>query len=178
MCGKEWVEGYGRYNLVFWFDVEGWNTPFGCHASCAMYPTTLPDEVGALSIHCTMCIRACFTALCARCLSVEHCALPLLCRWIYLVQLTAHLTSFAGLGNSIGLGGGPSSDYVSVSEEEVSRYVLFDIEDDTLLSFGRLILRQGGKGVLVGPIGVNLVFMEGGHLGFRGGQGGGGVQAK
>ena len=48
------------------------------------------------------------------------------------------------------LGKGASSDYVSVSEEEVLRYVLFDIEDDTLLSFGRLILRQGGKGVPIG----------------------------
>ena len=48
------------------------------------------------------------------------------------------------------LGKGASSDYVSVSEEEVLRYVLFDIEDDTLPSFGRLILRQGGKGVPIG----------------------------
>ena len=50
------------------------------------------------------------------------------------------------------LGRGSSSDYVSISEEEVLRYVLFDIEDDTLLAFGRLILRQGGKGVPIGRL--------------------------
>ena len=27
-----------------------------------------------------------FTALCARCLSVEHCALPLLCRWTNYIE--------------------------------------------------------------------------------------------
>ena len=35
-------------------------------------------------------------------------------------------------------------------EEEEVRYVLFDIEDNTLLYFGRLVLRQGGKRVPVG----------------------------
>ena len=48
------------------------------------------------------------------------------------------------------LGRGSSRDYVSVSEEEVLRYVLFDIADDTFLAFGCLILRQGGKGVTIG----------------------------
>ena len=48
------------------------------------------------------------------------------------------------------LGRGSSTDCSSISEEEVIRYVLFDIEDDIRLVFGRLILRQGGKGVLIG----------------------------
>ena len=63
--------------------------------------------------------------------------------------------------------------YVSITEKEVLRYVLFDIEDDTLLAFGRLILRQVGKGgpdwgVLIGPIGGNLVLMEVGNVGVWG----------
>ena len=43
----------------------------------------LLDQVNALFIHCHMCIQVYFTALCARCLSVEHCALRLLCRRTY-----------------------------------------------------------------------------------------------
>ena len=47
-------------------------------------------------------------------------------------------------------GQGSSSDYVLISAEEVMRYVLFNIEDDTRLVFSSLILRQGGKGVPIG----------------------------
>ena len=48
------------------------------------------------------------------------------------------------------LGRGSSTDYISILEEEVMRYVRFDIEDDIRLVFARLILRQGGKGVPIG----------------------------
>ena len=48
------------------------------------------------------------------------------------------------------LGRGSSTDYISILEEELMRYVLFDIEDDIRLVFGRFILCQGGKGVLIG----------------------------
>ena len=44
----------------------------------------LLDQVNALFIHCHMCIQVYFTALCARCLSVEHRAPPLLCRWTWI----------------------------------------------------------------------------------------------
>ena len=66
------------------------------------------------------------------------------------------------------LGQGSSWDYVSISEEGVMRYVLFDIEDDTQLGFGGLVLRQGGKGVPIGGfLSAQLVFMDGGYLGLR-----------
>ena len=47
-------------------------------------------------------------------------------------------------------GKGASSEYISIRDEQVTRYVLFDIQEDTLLCFGRLILSQGKKGVPVG----------------------------
>ena len=39
---------------------------------------------------------------------------------------------------------------MNVSDEQVSRYVLFDIHEDTLFSFGNLILSQGRNGVPIG----------------------------
>uniref|UniRef100_A0A7S1I2K4 Uncharacterized protein n=1 Tax=Eutreptiella gymnastica TaxID=73025 RepID=A0A7S1I2K4_9EUGL len=47
-------------------------------------------------------------------------------------------------------GKGASSDYLSIRDEQVTRYVLFDIQEDTLFCFGRLILSQGKKGVPIG----------------------------
>ena len=55
--------------------------------SCVVYPDTLMDQVGAISIHCTMCIQVYFTAFSACFLSVEHCAMPFLRRCVLLFRV-------------------------------------------------------------------------------------------
>ena len=54
---------------------------------------TLPDPANALFIPCNTCIQVYFAALCARCLSVEHCALPLLCCWTPIQPTSSPLLS-------------------------------------------------------------------------------------
>jgi hypothetical protein len=41
------------------------------------------------------------------------------------------------------LGKGASNDFLNMSDDQVLRYVLFDIHEDTLFTFGNLILSQG-----------------------------------
>ena len=47
-------------------------------------------------------------------------------------------------------GKGASNDFVNMSDDQVLRYVLFDIHEDTLFAFGNLILSRGRKGVPIG----------------------------